>query len=114
MAAGDNVSNMMVVSPETDKHLIVESLSLSSYAQTPIQIKVNIFSETTGLQKTIYKFFAGGQSQYVNFSLRKRILPGETLWMSLLPLETVTGSHNYVTGLLECIKKNQSSVVPVQ
>ena len=112
MAAGDNISNQLVISPPTDKNIIVESLSVSGYHQTPTELKINHYSQETGLQRTIYKFLIGSPTTNFNFKLRKLLVAGDTMWASLLPLDTVSGTHHRISALLECSQKSIDSVIP--
>lgn len=112
MAAGDNVSNQLVVAPPTNQNIIVESLNVTAYHQTPTELKINVYSQSTNLQKTIYKFLLGSPTVNFNFKVRKLLVAGDTLWASLNPLETITGQHHRISALLECSQKHTNSVIP--
>lgn len=110
--AGDNVSNMLIVSPETGQDILCEALHVSAHFQTPTELKINIFDETLGLQKTIYKFFLSSNSDHFTFKIRKKISAGQTLWASLNPLAAVTGSHNQISAMLEATKASTNVSIP--
>jgi len=112
MAAGDNHSNQLIVSPPTNEDIIVENLHVSAHFETPVELKINLYSQSTGLQKVLYKIFLSSNSNNMSFKLRKKLVAGDTLWASLNPLASVVGSHHRISALLECTQKHINSVIP--
>jgi len=112
IAGGDNVSNMAVLACPSQHSILVQKLHVSAHYETPVELKVNIFEESTGHQKTIYKFFLSSNTSHFSFNVRKRLDAGATMWVSVNPLATVTGSHNRVSVLLEAVEKQEASVIP--
>ena len=113
MEATMNTSNSLIVSPETNFNILVEKIHVNSYFQTNAELKVNIHQETTGLQKTIYKFFLNSNSGNFTFNIKKKIRAGETMWVSINPLESVGTHQNKISCLLESVKKHENSIVPL-
>tara|TARA_A100001391_G_scaffold181631_2_gene147678 strand:- start:1248 stop:2060 length:813 start_codon:yes stop_codon:yes gene_type:complete len=112
MAGGDNVSNQAVLAPHTGNDMLLEKLHIMGHFETPVELKVNIYSESSGLQRTIYKFFMSSNGTEFNVNVRKKLVAGDTLWVSINPLATVAGSHNRVAVLLEATLKTNNLVVP--
>jgi len=112
MSAGDNVSNQLILSPADNEDALVERIHVSGYFQTPVELKINVYEQSTGLQKTIYKFFCSSNSNNFTFNIRKKLVSGDTLWASLKPITAVTGLHNSISVLCEATLKNKNSVVP--
>ena len=112
MSAGDNHSNQLVVSPPSNEDIIVENLHVSAHFETPVELKINLYSQETGLQKVLYKIFLSSNSNNMSFKLRKKLVAGDTLWASLNPLASVVGSHHRISALLECTQKHINSVIP--
>ena len=112
MAAGDNTSNQAVISPSTGNDILLEKIHVMGHFETPVEIKVNIYEESKQLQKTIYKFFGSSNGNEFSLNVRKKLIAGDTLWVSVNPLAAVTGSHNRVAVLLEGTEKSKSVIVP--
>jgi hypothetical protein len=112
MGAGQNHSNMLVVSPKTNHNMLVKTLSVSSYYQSAVELKIIVYSEVTGLEKVMYKFFMNSSSPSVNFDLDLKLVAGDTLWGIINPLETKTGTFHRASGSLKCIQKTSNSTIP--
>tara|TARA_E500000318_G_scaffold13276_1_gene12400 strand:+ start:18141 stop:18953 length:813 start_codon:yes stop_codon:yes gene_type:complete len=112
MAAGDNTSNQAVISPSTGNDILLEKIHVMGHFETPVEIKVNIYEESKQLQKTIYKFFGSSNGNEFSLNVRKKLIAGDTLWVSVNPLAAVTGSHNRVAVLLEGTEKSKSVIIP--
>ncbi len=112
IAGGDNVSNQAVISPSSTNDILLEKIHVMGHFETPVELKVNIYEESTGLQKTIYKFFMSSNGNEFSINVRKKLVAGDTLWVSAKPLAAVTGLHNRVSVLLEGTEKTNNLVIP--
>tara|TARA_R110000772_G_scaffold97510_1_gene196814 strand:- start:905 stop:1252 length:348 start_codon:yes stop_codon:yes gene_type:complete len=112
MEAGSNISSQCIVSPPTNEDTLIEKLHISGHFDTECEIHVNKLEESVGIQHTPYRFFIGSSLNNITFPLRMKVQAGETVWVSVLPLGTVVGSHNHICAVLECTNRSVNSIVP--
>jgi hypothetical protein len=112
MEADSNISNQCIVSPPTNSDTLIEKLHISGHFDTECEIHINKLEESVGIQHTPYKFFIGSNGSNISFPIRMKVEAGETVWVSVLPIGSVIGTHNHICGVLECTNRSVNSIVP--
>ena len=112
MEAGSNISSQCIVSPPTNTDTLIEKLHISGHFDTECEIHVNKLEESVGIQHTPYRFFIGSNGSNISFPIRMKVEAGETVWISVIPIGSVIGTHNHICGILECTNRSVNSIVP--
>tara|TARA_R110001599_G_scaffold6754_3_gene33776 strand:- start:2111 stop:2938 length:828 start_codon:yes stop_codon:yes gene_type:complete len=93
MKALDNVSNSLVISPESNRAIILEKININAYFHTATELECRII-RTDGSVKKFQKFYLNSNTGFIKCPINKYLESGETFYLVLNPLETIIGSNN--------------------